>query len=51
MGTSFFSMRVISIQVDDIVNQPFSMNAGCSQSSLVTPILFLLFVTNLSGKI
>ena len=45
--SSFLSYRSIAIRVDGYLSNPHSINSGVPQSSLISPVLFILFKNDL----
>ena len=45
--SSFSSDRSIAIRVDGYLSKPHSINSGVPQSSIVSPVLFILFINDL----
>ena len=44
---SFLSDRSIAIRADGFLSEPHSINSGVPQGSVISPVLFILFVNNL----
>lgn len=47
----FFSNRTISVPVDEVLSQRFSVNVGVPQVSILVPNLLILFMNNLITSI
>ena len=45
--SSFLSERSIAIRVDSYLSNPHSINSGVPQGSVITPVLFILFIIDL----
>ena len=45
--SSFLSHRSIAIRVDGYLFNPHSINSGVSQGSVISPVLFILFINDL----
>ena len=44
---SFLSNRSIAIRVDGFFSEPHSINSGVPQGSVISPVLFILFINDL----
>ena len=44
---SFLSNRSIAIRVDGFLSEPHSINSGVPQGSVISPVLFILFINDL----
>ena len=44
---SFLSGRLIAIRVDGFLSRPHSINSGVPQGSVISPVLFILFINDL----
>ena len=44
---SFLSDRSIAIRIDGFLSKPHSINSGVSQGSVISPVLFILFINDL----
>jgi len=45
--SSFLSDRSIAIKVDGYLSNPHSINSGVPQGSVISPVLFILFINDL----
>ena len=45
--SSFLSDRSIAIRVDGYLSKPHSINSGVPQGSVISPVLFILFINDL----
>ena len=45
--SSFLSDRLIAIRVDGYLSKPHSINSGVPQGSVISPVLFILFIDDL----
>ena len=45
--SSFLSDRSIAIRVDGYLSNPHSINSGVPQGSVISPVLFILFINDL----
>ena len=45
--SSFLSYRSIAIRVDGYLSNPHSINSGVPQGSVISPVLFILFINDL----
>ena len=45
--SNFLSNRSIAISVDGYLSNPHSINSGVPQGSVVSPVLFILFINDL----
>ena len=45
--TSFLSNRSLALRVDGFLSEPHSINSGVPQGSVISPVLFILFINDL----
>ena len=51
LSTHFLSDRSIAIRIDGFLSKPYSINSGVPQSSVISLVLFILFISNLLSSI
>ena len=49
--SSFLTDRSIAIRVDGYLSNPHSINSGVPQGSVISPVLFILFINDLHSSI